>query len=400
MNNNIFKITLLASLTNTILFADDFDFLTVNGYGTIGVAYQDNDKVVYRNSFFTDKGTKGDVSFANHSVLGLQLDAQATDKLSFTLQAVASANNANGNMLDVEWANAKYQLSDVFDIRVGMMRTPIFMYSDILNVAYSYDVLHLPDMYGLISMNKYHGAELSHKTDLKDASLFTTLLYGQTDSIYKLIDSQGNSSEVKIHADDTYGIAVKLVYNDLMFRTSYIRGSLDISNQETNRAFSQFNALNIPMINNAIEKYKVKNKEVEYLNFAAKYDFDNSYLLGEYIRANSESFIPDLQSWYVGGGYNFDTWTPFAMYSKTRATSNYMPMATSGLPLQLAGAVIGANQAFTQMAEPGSEMNLETISLGFRYDLSDNAVLKFQYDEQKRSNETLNIFSSSVNFVF
>ncbi|HHS93458.1 MAG TPA: hypothetical protein ENK82_08920, partial [Campylobacterales bacterium] len=162
MKNNILKIALLASLTNTLLFAQEWDFLTVNGYGTIGAAYQENEEVLYRNSFFTDQGTQGDVSFANHSVLGLQLDAKATDKLSFTLQVVASANNANGKILDVEWANAKYQFTNAFDVKVGMMRTPLFMYSDILNVAYSYDVLHLPDMYGLISINKYQGIELSY----------------------------------------------------------------------------------------------------------------------------------------------------------------------------------------------------------------------------------------------
>lgn len=400
MKKEIFKIALLSSLVNGIAFADDWDFLTVNGYGTLGVAYQDNDAVLYRNSFFTDKGTKGDVSFTNHSVLGLQLDAKATDKLSFTLQAVASGNNANGKIVDVDWANAKYELTDDFDIRVGIMRIPLFIYSDILNVGYSYDVLNLPDMYRLVSINKYTGVELSHSTEFEDVSVVSTLLYGQTGSVYKAIESQDGTSESKVHAHDIYGLALKFLYDDLMLRGSYVQASIDINNPEVDVILNQFNALNIPMISNTIEKYNVQNPETNYLNFAAKYDFEKSYVMGEYITSDSKSFIIDLESWYVGGGYHFETWTPFALYSETKGTSNYTAMPSSGLAPEVAGAVMGANQAFTQMAEPGVEMNLETFSLGFRYTLSDNAVLKFQYDEQKRSDTTLNIFSSSVNFVF
>jgi hypothetical protein len=383
-----------------MLLADEWDFLSVHGYGTLGIAYQDNKDVIYRSSFFTDKGTQGDISFDNHSVLGLQLDTKASDNLTFTVQAVASANNANGNILDVEWANVKYQVTDTFDFKVGMMRTPIFMYSDILKVAYSYDMLRLPDMYGLVSINKYHGLEFSHRSDINDVSIYSTVLYGEADSVYKAIDNKGDIAESKIHAHNIYGLTFKVLYNELMFRASYLTASLNINNKQADALFNQFNLLDIPLISHTIDKYKVKNKDADYLNFAAKDDFENSYLMGEYIRADSKSFIVDLQSWYIGGGYNFDTWTPFFMYSKTKSTSNYTPMSTSGLSLQLAGAVTGANQAFTQMSEPGTEMNLDTVSLGFRYDLSENAVFKFQYDEQKRLHETLNVFSSVVNFVF
>jgi len=396
----IFKIALLSSLVNGIAFADDWDFLTVNGYGTLGVAYQDNDAVLYRNSFFTDKGTKGDVSFANHSVLGLQIDAKATEKLSFTLQAVASANNANGKILDVDWANAKYQLTDDFDIRVGIMRIPLFLYSDILNVGYSYDVLNLPYMYHLLSINKYAGVELSHSTEFQDVSVVSTLFYGQTGSVHQAIESQESASESKIHANDMYGLALKFLCDNLILRASYLQASIDVDNPEGDAIFNQFNALNIPMISNTIEKYKVQESLINYLNFAAKYDFENSYVMGEYITSDSKSFIIDLESWYVGGGYHFGEWTPFALYSDTKGTSNYTAMPSSGLAPEVAGAVMGANQAFTYMAEPGVEVDVETLSLGFRYTLSDNAVLKFQYDEQKRSDTTLNIFSSSVDFIF
>lgn len=400
MRSKILKILTFLSLLQTSLYADDWDFLSVNGYGTVGVAYQNNENVLFRNSFFTGKGSKGDIAFENYSVVGLQFDAKATEKLSFTLQAVASANNANGNLLDVDWANAKYQINDAFDLRVGMMRTPIFMYSDILNVAYSYEMLRLPDMYGLISINKYQGAELNHRVDFDASSLYSTLFAGETYSDYKAVDGSNNIVESDIHAKNIFGIGMKFIYNDLTLRSSYLVADLNIESAQMEGVFNQFSALNIPTISNTIDKYRVQNQKISYLNFGARYDFENSYLQAEHIRSDSKSFIVDLNAMYVTAGYNFDTWTPYVVYAKSKTTSNYLPISTVGMPVSLVGAITAANQAFTQIAEGGSEMNMETVSLGFRYDLTDSAVLKFQYDKQERMHETLNVFSSAVNFVF
>ncbi|CAA6800209.1 MAG: Porin [uncultured Sulfurovum sp.] len=400
MTRKVLKIALVLSFFQSILYAEDWEFLSVNGYGTLGVAYQDNENIVFRNSFFTDKGSKGDVSFDNYSVLGLQLDAEATDKLSFTLQAVVSANNANGNMLDVEWANAKYQISDAFDIRVGIMRIPIFIYSDILNVAYSYEMLRLPDMYSLISVNKHQGLQFSYHADMGEYSFLSTLLAGQTDSEYKAIDMHGNISESNIHAESMLGISLKFMYDNLLLNATYMKANIDINNPTMQGVLNQFNTLNIPRISNTIDKYKIENQKVEYLTLGIKYDFLNSYVIGEYIDTNAESFMIDLRSWYVGAGYNFDTWTPYITYAKTKSTSNYSDMSIAGMSTQVSDAIMAANQVFIQMGKPGSENNLETVSVGVRYDLSDNAVLKFQYDEQQRVHTRLDVFSSAINFVF
>ncbi|CAA6813304.1 MAG: Unknown protein [uncultured Sulfurovum sp.] len=400
MKNNILKIILIFSLCQTALFSDDWDFLSVNGYGTVGVAFQDNKEVLFRNSFFTDEGSKGKASFANYSLLGLQLDAQVTEKLSFTLQAIASKNNANGKDLDLEWANAKYQVTDAFDIKVGLMRLPIFMHSDILNVGYSYDMLRLPDMYALISINKYQGAEIAHRLEFDDFSLSSTFLAGQTDSHFQSVNNTGQAIESKIHAENIYGLALKVLYKDLTLRSAYMVTTLDINNPQMNALLGQFNAMNIPLISNTIKKYKNENQKVSYFSMGAKYDFEDAYLLGEYIVADSDSFMVDLNSWYVGGGYNFDNWTPYVVYSETKTSSNYTPLSTIGMPVQVTAAIMGANQAFTQMANGGVEMNAKTTSLGFRYDLTDSAVIKFQFDEQRRVNETLHVFSSGINFVF
>ncbi|CAA6815332.1 MAG: Porin [uncultured Sulfurovum sp.] len=397
----IFKILLLISLYTTASFADDWDFLSVNGFGTLGVAYQDNKEVLYRDSFFTDNGSKGDISFDNYSLFGLQVDAKVTDQLSLTLQGIASVNNENDKFIDLEWANLKYQITDTFDIKVGLMRLPIFMYSDILNVAYSYEPIRLPNMYSIASFNKYKGAELSHRLEWENTSLLSTVVYGQTNTDnLKGFRANGTVINSNVDADKLYGVALKLLYEDLTLRASYFNTETTVSNSNIERAFAQFDAMGIPVISNTIEKYKSNHSPVSYVNLAAKYDFENAYLLGEYMDINSDSFVTDLDSWNIRAGYNFETWAPFVGYSKSKSSSNYDAIATAGIPPQMLPAIAGANQVFSAISEGPTEANLEAVSLGVRYDLSDNAVLKFQYDEQKRENETLRIFSSAINFVF
>ena len=402
MKYNFLTKVVIISLCSTSSFATNLDFLSVNGYGTVGGAYQSDKNVLYRDSAYADRGSQGEFSFANYTVLGLQLDAKATEELTFTIQGIASPNNENDKPIDIEWANAKYKLTDSLDVRAGLMRLPTFMFSDILNVAYYYDQIRLPDMYGLVSINKYRGVEFAHRLYLNALAISSTILYGETTSDIKSIGRNGDVSKIEIDADKIYGIALKFIYNDLTLRTSYIKSSVDINNQEMNSVLSQFNSMRIPAISEAIQKYKVENAPVLYFNLGARYDFENSYLLGEYIGIESDSFIPDITSWNMAMGYNFETWTPFIAYSHTKSSSNYNCISSKGMPPQVAGAIDGANQAFSIMSE-STGMDIETLSLGFRYDIYDNMVLKLQYDEQdssKYSQENLHIFSSAINFIF
>lgn len=55
-------------------------------------------------------------------------------------------------------------------------------------------------------------------------------------------------------------------------------------------------------------------------------------------------------------------------------------------------------QPFREFVEDYKKM--ATVSLGARYDIISNVVLKFQYDRQKRPKERWDLFRMAVNFVF
>ena len=57
------------------------------------------------------------------------------------------------------------------------------------------------------------------------------------------------------------------------------------------------------------------------------------------------------------------------------------------------------NYAFSLMSS-NPDFDIETFSTGFRYDLGESTIFKFQYDKQERVNEKLNVFNGAISFIF
>ena len=409
MKSKILNIIILFELVRTSLIAGDFDFLSVNGYGSLGVAYQDNDEILYRNSLSTRKGSQGDYSLSNYSNLGLQLDFYLTDKATFTLQGVASENNSESNQIELSWANLNYQITDEFSMKLGKMRIPAFMYSDILNVSYSYDWVKLPQMYSIIPLQNYEGIELNYNFNYNDLTINSTLLSGQSKSV---APNNKNSKNTIHFTADVKGAMLNLLYRDFTLRFAYADTDTTFKNRSLDQITGQFDSLNIPVISNTINQYAPK--KVDYLEIGGKYDFENAYLVGEYMKVISDNFLSDNISWYVGTGYNFEKWSPFILYSRTTSSSNYKDIPIDATtPVPYIGAITMANQTFNTISNTLSNIDAETKSIGLRYNINEKIVFKFQYDNYSSSKDSflhlnysdnekikLDIFSTSINFIF
>jgi len=389
------------------------DTLSIHGYGTVGATYQDDDTILYRNSLNTKKGSHGDLSFANDSSFGLQLDIPIGEKFSFVAQGIASEKNTNGKLLELGWLNAKYQLNDNFSIKVGKMRTSSFLYSDILDVSYSYDWIRLPDMYSIIPINNYTGIELHHNIDFNDFTFISTYLYGQSNStLYD--NTNGETIKGSLDANKMYGLSLKVLYNDFTFRVAYSDLKLTLYSPILESSLNQLNALNIPLVTQAIDEYSVNNTSLKYFEVAAKYDFEKAYLLGEYIELKSHSFTSNNSSWYLATGYNFEQWSPFILYSQTKSVNQYKDIKTDeSMNPSLIRAITTSNLALNSISENLGKVNLKTYSLGLRYNLSENSIIKLQYDRQvsgkgskrnfhfsENKKVNLDIFSAAISFVF
>lgn len=416
---NMFKVVtcfMFFLFSTSLVLAEQADIFTLHGFGSIGGAYQSNDNILYRNSLNTANGSRGDFSFANGTLLGLQLDVLPMKDLIFTLQGVASDNNGNNKILKIDWANVKYQFNDRFDLRAGRMRLPAFMFSDTLNISYSYNWLRLPDMYSTVPFHSYQGVEANYTLLYSDVTIETKLLFGKESDKIQLIDSleADHTQTVVIDADNILGVMVEASGENLKLRLGYTILDLTLSSKTFSEIEHSVKSIGIPLISETYDHYKVEDASFSYLELGAVYEWRDAYVVGEYTKVLSESFAADITSWYIGVGYEYNSFTPFIMYSKTWSNSNYKDMHVSNESPPQIQLAIGNTNGILNGISKSNLIGLDTISIGLRYDILKNFALKIQYDLQKEIQGTastnihfngephkhLNIFGLSLCFVF
>ena len=116
----------------------DFDDVRVNGYGTWGYGRTDE------NHYLT--GTEaGDFS---HTVLSLGVNAKPHEQLAIILQ-VKFANGDEGEEVHADYAFAEWAFTDGFKMRVGQVKLPFGLYTEVFNVGTLRPFLELPQgIYG------------------------------------------------------------------------------------------------------------------------------------------------------------------------------------------------------------------------------------------------------------
>src|SRR5690606_38291839 len=78
------------------------------------------------------------------SKLSAQFRYGVTDRLAVTAQAIAKPEQDSWKA-KVEWLYLSHQTTDRLVLRAGRLRSPVYMYSDTLDVGFSYPWLRLPD---------------------------------------------------------------------------------------------------------------------------------------------------------------------------------------------------------------------------------------------------------------
>src|SRR5690606_28997655 len=114
------------------------------------------------------------------SKLGAQFRYGVTDRLAITAQAIAKPEQDSWKA-KVEWLYLSHQTTDRLVLRAGRLRSPVYMYSDTLDVGFSYPWLRLPDeVYHQIQSPTYEGADAIYTLPLSYGSVAFQLAAGQS----------------------------------------------------------------------------------------------------------------------------------------------------------------------------------------------------------------------------
>ncbi|MGP3791561.1 porin [Pseudomonas sp. B392_1p] len=207
---NITLLGVAACLASTSAFALEQGEYRLNGFGTAAISHIGgaSDAKSYGYQGRTTDSWRGD----QLSRLGGQFSYGLTGSLSATVQVVAKAEQDNWK-LNLEWAYLAYEVSDQLTVRAGRLRPAAYMFSETLDVGYSYPWLRLPDeVYSLMPVSNMEGADVLYSIPLSFGSVDIQGQIGQAvnrnlyvesaDTLLDFDTKQMRNAAVTLHTND------------------------------------------------------------------------------------------------------------------------------------------------------------------------------------------------------
>lgn len=373
-----------------------------------------------------------DLTFDVDSVYGIQIRGDLENDLTVTAQIVGRGNN--NYEAEFEWAFASYQINGEWRISVGKTRSPIYMYSDSLDVSYSYHWIQPPLTVYEVPFNTLEGVNVEYLTNVGEWSSRLTFVAGATEAPVGELSST-------LTVRNAVGAAWSMNYNWLTLRAVLLSANtgvafvddpnesedlVDLINgiKAANGYFSAIEAGTVSAltaqgatsdtfgnyvgfrsgfeVNELVDDIEWMNDRGIYQGVAVAVDYNDFLFVAEYTQINIEdSFIPELNSYYISLGKRFDDWTVHLTYEvdddkpvdsivedAQRLFPVYERTGTTGNPLYdgiMDGAVVNLNAlrggmiAGISSAVESLKLEKETWSLGARWDFHPSASIKAEY---------------------
>lgn len=387
---------------------EDTPNLSFDGYGTVGVVHSNEGRADFVSNRFAPEGAGHTREWSPEvdSRLGLQLTANLTPRFSSIVQVVAEQRYDDTYKPAVEWANVKFDITPELSVRAGRMVLPSFLVSEYRKVGYATPWVRPPDeIYGLSPVTNIDGIGVSYRTHF---AAFTNTLrasYGRQDA--KL------PGGVEAEARGAVTVVDTLEWGATSLFAQYSSGHVTID--AINPLFDAFRQFG-PEGEAIADRYDADDKRVGIMSIGARHDRGDWFVMGEWARSNSRTFIGDTRGWYVTGGYRYGSVTPYVTLARVRVASNTSDpgLSLAGLPPPLAAQASGLNAALNELL--GTAARQKSLSLGVRWDFTRNAALKAQYDyldldagspgvlvDQQpdfRPGGSVSLFSIALDFVF
>jgi hypothetical protein len=415
---NISMLPFVAAVCSNAAYALDLGHnVSLKGFGTLGIVNNStNDADFVANALSQPRGAglTESLSVNPDSRLGLQMDWQAIQRLSFTAQAVSKQGPDNSWVPELQLGFAKFKVLSDLEIRGGRIRPPFFMMSDYLDMFYANPWIRPPtEFYSLVPIASHtEGVDLLYRPQTGPISWLIQPYYGNTQLPLRL-----NTS---ITAQNMAGINISATVSDFTLRAGYTHLLMSYTDPTFNRdalpALTQLCGLD-PAICPLQSSLAINNSGLTIVALGANWDNGDYFITGELGKRISQNNVIDTTAGYISSGARLGKFTPYVTYS---STVNNSPTTFSGGTGPYAAL---SNQVVTDIVSQLNFMDQNTKTLGIRYDFYKNLALKVQWDRIDtstkngqaetgwglfnnstttfaNSNNAIDLFSTSVDFVF
>jgi hypothetical protein len=315
-------------LASTSAFALEQGEALINGFGTVGITHLggEDDGRGYGLSGQTNDSWRGD----QLSKFGAQLTYGVTDTVGLTLQTTAKAYSDEWKA-NLEWAYLSWQSTDNLMLRFGRLRTPVYMYSETIDVGFAYPWLRLPDeVYSQVQLSNYEGADLVYNLPLS----FATVSFQVAGGVAKNRDYYLYDEEFDIDYDNVFGASVSLATNDYgTVRIGYVEADIET---EISGSFTDIfgNPSSATLL--ALDKDKGKFTSIGY-----QYDNGTWLTANEWTsRVTENDNLHSTDSFYLMGGRRFGDFLAHVTYAQLDEDDGRQNSWTLGLNYNILPTVV------------------------------------------------------------
>ena len=299
----------------------------LNYFGSVGITHlggEDQGRS-YGVSGQTTDSWRGD----QLSKFGAQLTYGLTDTLGVTLQATAKPLQDEWQA-NLEWAYLSWQANDQLMVRAGRLRSPVYMYSESLDVGFSYPWLRLPDeVYSQVQLTNYEGADVVYTLPLSYGSVTFQVAAGQA----KNRDYFAYDDLFSIDYGKLFGANVSLATNDYgTFRVGYVEADISTTIDGV------VNAFGTPTYLQLLELKKDKGK---FTSIGYQYDNGTWLTANEWTtRVTENDNNASIDSFYLMGGRRFGDFLAHVTYAQLDENEGRQNSWTLGLNYNIAPTVV------------------------------------------------------------
>jgi hypothetical protein len=350
--------------------------LKVNGFLTVGAsrATTDQEQGNYDWKYLTKIGDEW--NWKSDSVAGVQFNYLIDEQWEATLQLLSRMEDefrigADGR-INTEWAYLTWRPRDDLALRMGRMRTPLFMFSEYLDVGFAYPWVRPPAETYAVPFTYYDGMSAEHSLSGGGWKLVTQVSTGQSDPDVIL----------GLRAEDMIQGAMTLTRGAVTFRTGYARTSIQSDSSTIDTVQAGINLL-APQLDDAYQFLGAHNL-AEFVSAGMIYDDNRWLVITEGTRLYWEdSLVVDRWSHYLTVGRRFGEVMPYAGYAHeyTPAPNDRRRRDVAEAAEALAIANPALSQGMTQLRNQmlGYIESQKSLTLGLRWDMSERVASKLEF---------------------
>lgn len=334
------------------------DDLSVSGFASVVGGYLNEDAATY-------EGYDNSFSVSQQSRIGVQLDYQFTPEIAAAAQGLL--HTADDRQSGIEWAYLSYTPTANINVKAGKLRTPFFSYSDVLDVGFAYRWITPPQqVYSTFFPSNYDGISGTLKFPVMNSSASVELYWGEMgDDV--LIDNE----EIHFGVDNQRGVITRLERGALTLRASaHFSGS----------AFVEYEKVSLlqQLLRNAgftrsADSFQLAGSAEAY-QLGVNWEALDYFVSSEWIRIQSDLVSGlDASAYYLTAGV---VHPPFQFYATFADTDYAQGKPVDEFPDNLPPQLAPLAGAYFQVFSEENNNNLQSYSLGMRWDIRYNLAFK------------------------